>query len=145
MKKEKVFYQELLHSCLTAIEQIAQKENVSLMITGKHLRTNETTGMMRLCPAIHVTVGNVSLKIWDKSSVRTLTVSHFKEALSEIMHEEVYSDLLQFILSNNVHNALVTASNDALKMDESTNLGLIRAKGRKKEGQVSDEFINGGK
>lgn len=144
MKKEKVFYQELLHSTFAAIEQIAQKENVSVMIIKKHLRANRETGMMNLCPSIHVTSGNTSLKLWGKSVVRTLTVPHFEEALSEIMHEEIYSDLLQFVLNCNVHETLVQANIDAQSIDCNTNLGLIRANKHKKEG-ISEAFINNDK
>jgi hypothetical protein len=108
--------QRAFHYVLESIKKIAKELSIKLIITGHRIHSDQN-GISKLQPSISVEYGDVSLKIWNKSIVRSRSwISSEvdlaqKEAMYAQAHELIIEWLIRVDLSQLLKNKLKEADN----------------------------------
>ena len=112
MPKRK-FYEILLLSLLQAIEAIGKELNIEVSYSRSRIHRSE--GLIRLQPHIRVRHNDNSVILWSANVTRTVSLQVFDSVMSEALYAEVYSDLLKFVIRNNVRDMIMELSRNREK------------------------------
>jgi effector-binding domain-containing protein len=109
--------QRAFNQVLNTIRELAKELSIGLTITGHRIHV-AVDGVSKLNPVIQVSNGDVSLKIWEKSLVRTYPEGNLAYAINEGMYADAYDSLVEWVVKNDLIVMLRNRNQEAFGLNQ---------------------------